>query len=210
MVQRKGLTLDVVEGVNEIEHASLEILERGKACVLEQPSRDDGEPDLDLVEPRAVSWGVDEADPMRGILQERAARWLRLEDTGLAFDAEIFLNAAPLGHPFDERGRAVGIKLIGPQYPTRIGIGFDSGCKVGSEIRFGSRRCPIDRASRRRCGGQREISGLRYNQRISITMCVRRVARVGVIARCRNHLRAHWVHLDVSTAGQQVSIRTDH
>ena len=36
--------------------------------------------------------------------------------------------------------RAVGIELIGPQYPTRIGIGFDSGCKVGGEIRFGSRR----------------------------------------------------------------------
>ena len=34
----------------------------------------------------------------------------------------------------------MGIELIGHEYPTRIGIGFDSGCKVGSEIRFGSRR----------------------------------------------------------------------
>ena len=76
------LTEDVVEVVNEIEHTSLEILERGKACALEQSSREDGEPDLDLVEPRAVSCGVDEADPMRGILQERAARWLRLEERG--------------------------------------------------------------------------------------------------------------------------------
>ena len=80
--------------------------------------------------------GVDEADPMRRILQERAARWLRLEDTGLAFDAEIFLNAATLGHPFDEGGRALGIELIGHQYPTRIG--FDSGGNVGGEIRVGS------------------------------------------------------------------------
>ena len=134
------LSEDVVEVVNEIEHASLEILKRGKAGALEQSSREDGEPDLDLVEPRAVPWGVDEADPMRGILQERAARLLRLEDTGLAFDAEIFLNAATLGHQFDERGRAVGIELIGHKYPTRVGIGFDSGCDVGGEIRFGSRR----------------------------------------------------------------------
>ena len=131
------LTEDVVEVVNEIEHTSLEILERGKACALEQSSREDGEPDLDLVEPRAVSWGVDEADPMRGILQERAARWLRLEDTGLG-QPQIFLNAATLGHPFDESGRAVGIELIGHQYPTRIG--FDSGGNVGGEIRVGSRR----------------------------------------------------------------------
>ena len=72
-------------------------------------------------------------------MQERAARLLRLEDAGLAFDAEIFLNAATPGHQFDERGRAVGIELIGYQYPTRIGIGFDSGCNVGGEIRFGSR-----------------------------------------------------------------------
>ena len=92
------LTEDVVEVVNEIEHASLEILERGKACALEQSSREDREPDLDLVDPRAVSWGVDEAAPMRGILQERAARLLRIKDTGLAFDAEIFLNAATPDH----------------------------------------------------------------------------------------------------------------
>ena len=39
-----------------------------------------------------------------------------------------------------ESGRAVGIELIGYQYLTRIGSGFDSGGKVGGEIRFGSRR----------------------------------------------------------------------
>ena len=140
------LTENVVEVVNEIEHGSLEIFERGKACALEQSSREDREPDLDLVEPRAVSWGVDEADPMRGILQERAARLLRLEDAGLAFDAEIFLNAATLGHQFDESGRAVGIELIGYKDPTRIGIGFDSGGNAGGEIRFGSRRSEPGRA----------------------------------------------------------------
>ena len=37
-------TEDMVEVVNEIEHANLEILERGKACALEQSSREDGEP----------------------------------------------------------------------------------------------------------------------------------------------------------------------
>ena len=134
------LAEDVVEVVNEIEHASLEIFERGKACALEQSSREDGEPDLDLVEPRAVSWGVDEADPRRGILQERAARLLGLEDTGLAFDAEIFLNAATPGHLFDESGRAVGIELIGHEYPRRVRIGIKGGCDVGGEICFGSRR----------------------------------------------------------------------
>ena len=92
------LTEDVVEVVNEIEHASLEILERGKACALEQSSREDGEPDLDLVEPRAVSWGIDETDSVRRVLQKLAARSLRLKDPDLAFDAECFFDATAFSH----------------------------------------------------------------------------------------------------------------
>ena len=48
------LAEDVVEVVNEIGHASLEILERGKARALEQSSREDGEPDLCERRPESV------------------------------------------------------------------------------------------------------------------------------------------------------------
>ncbi len=89
---------DMVKVPDEIEHARLKIVERGKAGALEQSSREDREPDLDLIEPRAVPWGIDEADPMGGVLQELAARLLRLENPALAFDAECLLDAAASGH----------------------------------------------------------------------------------------------------------------
>ena len=47
-------------------------------------------------------WGVDKANAMRGILQEFAARLLRLQDAGFTADSEVFLNATALGDPFDE------------------------------------------------------------------------------------------------------------
>ena len=79
---------DVIEVADEVEYSGSQVLERGKAGAFEQPSSEDREPDLDLVEPRAVAWRVNKTDPVRGILQKRAARLLGLEDPGLAFDAE--------------------------------------------------------------------------------------------------------------------------
>ena len=78
-----------VEIVNEIEHAGSQIFERRKASALEQSSGENGKPDLDLVEPRAMPRRVDEADAMHGILQEFAARQLRLQDAGLTFDTQV-------------------------------------------------------------------------------------------------------------------------
>ena len=43
------LSEDVVEVANEVEHAGSQVLERSKAGALEQPSSEDGKPDLDLV-----------------------------------------------------------------------------------------------------------------------------------------------------------------
>ena len=49
------LSEDVVEVSNKVENASSQIVERCKAGAFEQPSCEDEEPDLDLVEPRAMS-----------------------------------------------------------------------------------------------------------------------------------------------------------
>src|SRR2546430_8455430 len=73
----------VVEVLDKRRHASAQVLERGKARALEQSTRQDGEPDFYLVQPRAVTRRVDEANPMGRVLQKRATRLLRLEDAGL-------------------------------------------------------------------------------------------------------------------------------
>ena len=126
----KRFAEDVIEVTDEVEHAGSQIFERGKAGALEQSAREDGEPDLDLVEPRAVSRGVNrgvnKADLVRGILQERATGLLGLEDPGLALDAEGVVYPAVSGKQLDECCRAVGIELVSDEYPTRIGIGRDS------------------------------------------------------------------------------------
>ena len=45
------LAEDLVEIANQIEHAGSQVLERGKAGALEQSSRANGKPFLDLAEP---------------------------------------------------------------------------------------------------------------------------------------------------------------
>ena len=49
-----------------------------------------------------MAWGVDEANAMRGILQEFAARALRLQNPRLALEAQILLEPAARGDPFNE------------------------------------------------------------------------------------------------------------
>src|SRR5260221_12240773 len=74
-----------------------------EARALEQATRQDGEPDFNLVQPRAVARCVNEANPVSRVLEKCAACLLRLEDTGLALRPEFVLDAAPMGHEFDER-----------------------------------------------------------------------------------------------------------
>src|SRR5579859_851631 len=73
---------DIVEVVDELCDARAQVFERSETGSLEQATRQDGEPDFDLVQPRAVARCVDEANPVSRVLEERAARLLRLEDAG--------------------------------------------------------------------------------------------------------------------------------
>src|SRR6266545_3912452 len=136
----KRLAEDVVEVLDEIEHARSQIFKRSKAGTLEKAASQDGEPDLDLVEPRAVAGGIDESNSVGGVLQEGLTRLLRLEDALLALEAELLLDAAAFGDQLNQRGGSVGIELVGHEDPWRVGIGVDSPRDVGGEIRLGSSR----------------------------------------------------------------------
>src|ERR1700722_5408273 len=71
---------DGVEVVDEREHALTKVVERGEAGPVEEATSQDREPDLDLVEPGAVTRGIDEADSMGGVFEERPAGLLRQKD----------------------------------------------------------------------------------------------------------------------------------
>ena len=98
------LSEHVVEVRDELRRAGAQILERSEAGALEQAPRQDGEPDLDLVQPRTVARRVDEANPVGRVLQKRPARLLRLEDAGLALGAELILDTSALPSSARARG----------------------------------------------------------------------------------------------------------
>ena len=81
-----------------------------------------------------MSRGVNKADLVRRILQERAACLLGLEDPGLSLDAEGLFDPTASGHQLDEGCRAVGIELVGDEDPTRIGVGGDSRLDMRGKI----------------------------------------------------------------------------
>ena len=87
-----------------------------------------------------MPWGVDEANTMRGILQELAARLLPLQNPRLALDAQVLLEPAALGDPFNEGCREVGIEWVGHEDLSCVGICLDSGREVSGEVRLGARR----------------------------------------------------------------------
>src|SRR5919202_2203431 len=127
--------------VNEGQDAGGERFDRSERTALEQLAGEDREPDLDLVEPRAVLGRVVEDDAMGGIPEEGGPRLARGEDAGLTLDAEVeVMQARDCGDPANERLGAVGVEVVGDDVPTGGGgVGRDGGLEVGEEVRLGPR-----------------------------------------------------------------------
>lgn len=118
----------------------MQVLERVEAGAFEQTPRENGEPNLHLIEPRAMSRRIDEADPVLRVAQEFTSAGERFQDPALAFDPELVFDAAALGNQLNQARRAVGIELVGDEYPTRFGRGVYCGFDVRGKIRFVSCR----------------------------------------------------------------------
>src|SRR5438270_11665972 len=80
----EGLGHHLVEILDEGEDLVAEILPGGKTAAADDPPGQDAEPDLHLVQPRAVLGRVDEADAVLSVLQEPLAAGHRLQHTALA------------------------------------------------------------------------------------------------------------------------------
>lgn len=92
----------LVEEVDEVEDPLLEFVGGGESTTLEQAAGEDGEPDLDLIEPGAVFGGINESDAVRGILKKGGARGHVLEDIAFALASQVVREATGLGdqrHP---------------------------------------------------------------------------------------------------------------
>jgi hypothetical protein len=116
----KRLGQGIVEVVDEGGELALEILDRGEVAAAEHFAREDGEPHLDLVEPRGMLGREVEDDAMAGVAQEARARGHRLEDAVLAFDAEVGVDAAGRGDQAHDGFRAVDVEIVHDQVPMGV------------------------------------------------------------------------------------------
>src|SRR5579872_997443 len=107
----EGLGHRFVEVVDELSESAFEVFEGGEARPFEEATGQDAEPDLDLVQPGAMLGRVDPPDPVGRVFEEGFARRLRLEDAGLALDAEIFVDHTPEGDQPDEPFGEMGIQV---------------------------------------------------------------------------------------------------
>ena len=104
-----------------------------------QATHQNAEPDLNLVEPGAVSGGIDEANAMAGVGEKGGTRAHAGEMTTFAFDAQVLLDATLCGYQTHQRFRLMGIELIGDKDPGGFWIGLDGLGDVSGEVGFGAR-----------------------------------------------------------------------
>jgi hypothetical protein len=108
----KGFGEDVIEVLDELLDPLAQVLEGTEVAAIEDAPGKDGEPKLDLVEPRAVSWGVDEAYAVLRVLQEGTPARLRFQNPMLALHPQFPGVSAVPGHHLDQGCRTVGIELF--------------------------------------------------------------------------------------------------
>ena len=131
---------DGVEVGDDSKNLLLEVVKRKEAGPLEKSPSEDREPDLNLVEPRAVPWGVDESDTVGGILKKRPASLHGFQHASLPLDSKVTRDFASPRYHHDELLGDMRVELVGHKDPAALGIEVDCTIDMRNEIRFGARR----------------------------------------------------------------------
>ena len=82
--------------------------------------------------------GIDEADAVRGILEEGRARGHVRQDPRLPLATEIGVGRAVLGDQLHQTGRLVGVELVADEDPLALRVGRHGGGDVGDEVGLGA------------------------------------------------------------------------
>ena len=88
----------LVEVLHELDQRLAQLVGGLETAALQQASGQDAEPNLDLIEPGGVLWGVDEADAMTGIGQESGPAGHGLEDAVFLLDPQVHVKPTLAGH----------------------------------------------------------------------------------------------------------------
>src|SRR5579863_2385071 len=125
---------------NECEDTLAQMSHGCPTSASQQTSNKNTEPDLNLVEPRAVSRRIDEANTMGRIRKKGGPRFHRGENPAFAFATPVLSDAALLSYQTNQRFRLMGDELISEKEPGRIRISLDGLSNMSSKISFGACR----------------------------------------------------------------------
>ena len=129
-----------VEVVDELQDPPPEVFQRHETRPAQQLADQGAEPDLHLVQPRAVLRRVHEPDPMAGVRQELRPALLRLQHSLLLLLPQVVLDPARLGHVPHQALRLVRVQVVHDEHPARQRVGRHRLLDVRREVRLGPRR----------------------------------------------------------------------
>src|SRR5919197_1020709 len=99
--------------------------------------RENAEPNLDLVHPGSVFWGVMKDNPVGWITEKRGSGFHRGEKAGFAFDTPVDIRIRVLSDIADERLGLVCVEIIDHEMPLHDArVRIHRSADMSEEIRF--------------------------------------------------------------------------
>src|SRR6266545_1388417 len=121
---------------DERQNALLQRFHRCKVAALDCSAYQDTEPDLDLIEPGGMFGHIHKLNPVARIAQEGGAARQRLQNTALAFFAQVVGDRTALSDQSHQTFRLMGVELVADEQPHRIGIRIDGLGDMRGEVGF--------------------------------------------------------------------------
>ena len=103
---------------NECQDFGLEVINGGERTTLQQLTRQDTEPHLNLIEPGTVGRCVMEDDPMSRIAEKGGTGLAIMQDARLAFHTQVDVQIRFLSHPAHQSFGSMGVKVVDDEVPT--------------------------------------------------------------------------------------------
>src|SRR5690349_9117046 len=108
-----------IEILYKSQHTSLQMLHRGETGTPQELPHQNTEPQLNLVHPRRMFWGVVEHDAMGGIGQKRRARAHRPEQATLALAPQVVGKCIVLGDQAYQAFGLMNVEIVDNKMPAR-------------------------------------------------------------------------------------------
>ena len=127
----------LVEILDKSQHFLLEISDRGKSATLEQLTRQNAEPNLNLIHPGSMFRRIVKHNAMSWIREKNSPALQRSQNARLAFDTEADVQIGFIGHIAHKRFRLMRVEIVYNEMPLHdLRIGFDGALDMREKVRL--------------------------------------------------------------------------